>query len=152
MNILIACLITIILFALGYFAYKLRRFEQAFASFVTAPDEKTPSLFASTVDNISRTVGHGVAIELKTTFMGIQSGAKRAEQAVMNDIVQDTVQEASPLAGAVLESFPSLKKTIAKNPALLDVLLSRVMGGMASKTNNGGANGGDYSNRLAKYS
>jgi len=125
MNIILTAILLInFLFLCGLFYafYKVSRIKKQFSetitAFITAPDEKTPSPLAQFVENASHVAGRAVAMEVKTTLMGKASVAARQEQAIIGDVVSDTVQTQNPLIAGVLDSFPSLKKRLLKNPQL----------------------------------
>lgn len=123
-----------------YARLKVVRIERIVRDFVSSPDEKTQSPLAQTVDQISQVVARAVIVQAKTTLMGLKSGDVRGEHAVQADIVEGMAGQQLPLAGALLESFPALKKTLKRNPALLDFALSKLSGltsGGASRSNGG---------------
>ena len=58
--------------------------------------------------------------------MGQQSGQVRQEKAVEGAIAEDLVRAAHPLAGTLLDAMPELRKTLKRNPGLLDFALSKL--------------------------
>jgi len=58
--------------------------------------------------------------------MGKQSGAVRGETAVDADIAEDALSMASPAVSAILSAFPALRRSLRRNPALLDLALSKI--------------------------
>lgn len=126
-NILLTLLLVVnfvVLACLLFGMAQIARTYRQFRVFITPEAEGKPSPLANTTQVIADMVGRSICASLKTTFMGKQSAAIRGESAVEGDIAQD-IAAASPI-GAVLESFPSLKKTLRKNPALLDLALSAI--------------------------
>ncbi len=130
-NILLALILVLFCGSIGALAYlllrvlaKFRQLEEEVRSFVSAPDEKTPSPLAQTIDMAGQVVGRAVVAQFKTTMMGIESGNTRAEKAIAADIAEDVAKQ-SPIGG-LLDSFPALKKTLRRNPALLDFALSKL--------------------------
>lgn len=101
-------------------------FWAALHSWVSAPNETTPSAFAGLVETIGHSLGHSAAVELKTTIMGKMSGQSRLETAIQGDMLQDQVGAVNPLMAAALEMFPSLKRRALKNPGIVDLILSRL--------------------------
>lgn len=77
---------------------------------------------ADTAVSLGDILGRAIMMQAKATFMGKQSGEARGKTAVAGDIAIDSVA-GSPIA-TILDSFPSLKKSIRRNPALLDMALS----------------------------
>jgi len=98
-----------------------------------APGE--PSALSKFVEASGDMVARSIVAQFKTTLLGMQSGAVRAEKAIAGDIAEDTLA-ASPLAA--LGAFPSVRKSLRRNPQLLDLAMQflgpRLFGG-----NNGAA-------------
>jgi hypothetical protein len=109
-------------------------------TFFTPPDEKTPSEFALTTQAIADQLGRSLVAQLKSTFMTAQSNQVRAQNAVNGDIAEDLVNQANPLIGAIMNTFPALRKTIRRNPGLADMaiqtLLSKIGSGTIATGNN----------------
>lgn len=145
MNILLALILVLFLvnIALIVFAFKkIASVYSQFRDFITPTKEGELSPAAQVGSALADMLARSLVAQIKSTFMGKQSGAVRAENAVAGDIAEDMVNQQLPLAGAVLDSFPTLKKTLRRNPALLDFALSKLsgMGGngavLAGKGNN----------------
>lgn len=117
-----------------------RRLSDLIWDFIAPEAENKPSKLAATIQIFADMLGRGVAASIKGAFMGMESGIKRAEQALQGEIV-DQQAENNPMLGAVLESFPKLKKTLKRNPALLDMAL-----GIIAKRNGGSQTSGSGSN------
>lgn len=127
MFIIIALLSVLILLVAGsfYLAYrKIRSIQATFTAFITPADEKTPSPLAKTTEIFSDMVARSIMAQAKTFMMGLQSGQKRAETALQGDIVDDMANQSGNPLGAVLSSFPAVKKTLRRNPQLMDMALS----------------------------
>jgi hypothetical protein len=140
-NILLTLILLSILSGLLFVAVicmKIRGVFNEFRQFISAPDEKTPSPLAQLVSAMSDIAARSIVARIKATFMGKQSGAVRAEGAVDEAIAQDQVNGMNPLLGSVLDSFPTLKKSLLKNPALIDFALSKF--GNLGGTGNGSIN------------
>jgi len=107
---------------------KLRDLQSTIREFVTpkGPDEASP--LASVVDVGADMVARAVTARIKTSLMGSQSGQVRQEKAVEGAIAEDMVRAAHPLAGTLLDAMPELRKTLKKNPQLLDFALSKLAG------------------------
>jgi len=157
LNLLIATLllgqIILILAIVTNFRRKIGQLELTVRSFVTpkGPDEASP--LANVVDVGSDMVARAIMARAKTTFMGQLSGQVRQEKAVEGAIAEDVARNAHPLAGTLLDAMPELRKTLRKNPQLLDFALSKLGGMMEQKdvvktftstpnTNNGARKGG----------
>jgi hypothetical protein len=99
--------------------------------FLASPEPGKPSPFALLVESMALTAGNS----LKASFMGSLSGVTRQAQGIERALVNDAIQT-SPLIGALAGLMPNLGKAVAKNPAMLQLLL-----GMAQKFGLGGATG-----------
>lgn len=123
-NILLLLIILSNLLLFGLFVYafaRVRAVYTQFRLFVTPIEEGKPSPLAQTTQVLADMLGRSLVAHIKGTFLGKQSGDARAQTAVSADIAQDSMA-GSPI-GAILESFPSLKKSIRRNPQLLDIAL-----------------------------
>jgi len=105
---------------------KVRELQATIREFVTpkGPDEASP--LASVVDVGADMVARAVTARIKTSLMGQQSGQVRQEKAVEGAIAEDLARAAHPLAGTLLDAMPELRKTLRKNPGLLDFALSKL--------------------------
>ncbi len=144
MNILLAVIAVLLLVIVAFLVVTTLKIRYLFANvkaFLTPPSENEPSPLAGVGSALADMMARSLAAQIKATFMGKQSGDVRAEQAVMADIAQDALADRMPLAAGILESFPTLKKSLRRNPALLDFALSKLAGMGAGQAANGG-NGG----------
>jgi len=105
---------------------KVRDFQRTFREFVTPKGPEEASPLASCVDVGADMVARAVTARIKTSLMGSQSGQVRQEKAVEGAIAEDMVRGAHPLASTLLDAMPELRKTLRKNPALLDFALSKL--------------------------
>jgi hypothetical protein len=132
-NILLSLLLTttslILLLVLVAFSAIRRIFAQGKA-FITPESEGKPSALANVTQVAADMLGRGVTAQLKATFMGKQSVDVRNGQRIASDIAVDGLSMSNPLIGAVLQQFPTLTKRLAKNPALLDMALQALAGGV----------------------
>lgn len=132
---------------------RVRSFIYEIYGLLSPIDEKTPSPFATFVDNAGHAAGHAMAMELKTTLMGKVSGDARLEQAINSDVAQDALSGANPLLGTLLDQFPSLKKRAFKNPGVVDYLLSKLAQspGGSNPPAMGDHRGAEFARRLSEY-
>jgi len=105
---------------------KIRDLQSTLREFVAPKGPEEASPLASVVDVGADMVARAVTARIKTSLMGSQSGQVRAEKAVEGAIAEDMVRAAHPLAGTLLDAMPELRKTLKKNPALLDFALSKL--------------------------
>lgn len=130
MNMVLTAVIlaqTILLGTLAWlFRAKVHQINATIRTFITpkGPDEASP--LALTVDIGADMVARAVMARAKTTFLGQQSGAVRQEKAVEGAIAEDMARAAHPMVGPLLDQMPELRKTLRRNPALLDFALSKL--------------------------
>jgi len=140
-NLLIASLllsqIVFIVWVTAVCRGKLRDMERTFSEFVRPKGPQEASPLASCVDVGADMVARAVTARIKTSLMGSQSGEVRQEKAVEGAIAEDVVRAAHPLAGTLLDAMPELRKTLRKNPQLLDFALSK-LGAMQQQQSTGG--------------
>lgn len=141
MNIAIFILLALILIANVALIAIIYSVIQRILVFIKSPEEGKPSPLSISLQILSDMVGRSIVATLKATFMGKQSGAVRGEQAVAGDIAVDTVAN-SPV-GAILQAFPTLGKSLKRNPALLDVALGFLSKRMSNSTPVGVAGNGE---------
>lgn len=130
-------------------ALEIRRAWREVVLFVSPVAENEESPLGVALDALAHRVGQAVAVEVKTTLMGKESGLKRAENAVAAGITQDILAEKQPVLAGILSGFPTLKKTLLKNPGLVGAALNLLSGngqagGKALGPNTGG-NGAENS-------
>lgn len=111
------------------------------------PDQ--PSEFAGFIQVASDILARSITAQLKATFMGIQSKAAQAERAIQGDLLQDTVNMANPLLGAVMNSFPSVGKRLRKNPELWPLIEQFLAKGVRTPAAGGPGSGPAPSNGSA---
>tara|TARA_Y100000310_G_C20674713_1_gene812319 strand:- start:1110 stop:1607 length:498 start_codon:yes stop_codon:yes gene_type:complete len=137
----------------------VRAFLYELSAFVQEPDGDQPSGLAVLVNEIGKSAGRSIAMEVKTTAMGKASGEARLGKAIQGDIAQDQLNAENPLVGSMLDMFPSLKKRAMKNPGVIQYLVQHLMQAGAGKGAGGPANlshlpgngKGDYGSRLNRY-
>lgn len=143
---LVALLVALLLYVLIRVYIEYAKINEVVKTFITPPEEGKPSALAMTSQAFAEIIARSMMAQAKGFLMGLQSGETRGKQAIAGDVVQDSLG-ASPLA-AILGSFPSLKKSLRRNPQLLDLAM-----GMLTKGNSGGggsSNNGhsDFQSRL----
>ncbi len=98
---------------------KLRSFEDTVRVFFTAPNDKTPSPFALTVDEVSQLVSRALIAQAKATFMGEASAASRAASRAEGQAAMAEAAGKVPWLAAISALAPGFSKSLMKNPALL---------------------------------
>ena len=114
-----------------------RRLRAVVLDFLTAAEPGSPSPLATAADILASMIGRAVAAQLKTSLMGMESGLKRGERTIEEAASADIMAQ-SPLSG-ILDGFPTVKKTLRRNPQLLDAALGLIskMGGSQVSPGNG---------------
>lgn len=97
---------------------KLRSFEDTVRVFFTAPNDKTPSPFAVTVDECSQLVSRALIAQAKATFMGEASAASRMASRAEGQAAQAALMGKFPWLAAIAGLAPGFSKSLLKNPAL----------------------------------
>ena len=130
LNLLIAALLLAQVVLIGWISVvcrgKIRDLQSTIRVFVTPKGPEEASPLASVVDVGAGMVARAVTAQIKTSLMGQQSGQVRQERAIDGAIAEDMARAAHPLAGTLLDAMPELRKTLRKNPALLDFALSKL--------------------------
>lgn len=93
-----------------------------FLTFVSPAGDGQPSPLARFVEASASTIGRAVVAQAKTTLMGLSSGVVRGEKAIEGAMAED-VAEQLPLGAALLSSFPQVRKSLRRNPGLIDLAL-----------------------------
>lgn len=146
MNILLTLLLAVNLLILSLLCWgfrSCRRLLQQGRAFITPESEGKPSPLANITQVTADMVGRAISASLKATFMGKASVISKNEAKVDNDIVMDSIGLANPLISTLLGNFPSLKKTLTRNPALLDIALQKLTQGRAALTQGESHSGSD---------
>jgi hypothetical protein len=123
-------------------------------SYFETTDPAEPSQFAKFCDILADIFAKHITQNIKSSFMGMQSVDSKNEKRLQADLFQDIASAQSPILGAIMQSFPSVGKRLAKNPELLPMvqnLMAKIGGSAASKPGNNGHDESDYSSRLNKY-
>jgi hypothetical protein len=123
MNILLALILALNIGVIVTVVLVYLKISKVFRQFVTPPGENQPSPLALLIDGIASMFSRSIVAQAKASFMGVQSGLKRQESAIAGDIAEGVVASQSPLLGGLLDSFPALKKTLRRNPQLVDMVL-----------------------------
>ena len=121
MNILLAgiLLINICIFGSIIVAFLIiRSVSREFREFITPQAENTPSRIAMVFQSISEMFGRSMVASLKGFMMGAKSGEVRQANAETGEAIG-----ASPI-GALVDMLPkSVKRSLIKNPQLLDMAM-----------------------------
>lgn len=114
------------------------KYRKLILDFILPPEEGKPSALSLAIDVACSFLARALIAQYKGFLMGLQSGQARAEKAVKGDMAEGLIEQ-NPL-GALLMSFPALKKTLRRNPALLDVALNSLgsRSGVSMPGNGGG--------------
>lgn len=115
--------INILLIGALFLAFsRVSRVYHEFKAFILPKDDGKPSDLANFTQLVADMVGRSICASLKSTFMGKESGQVRGENAVQSDLAKD-----GALGGglaSLISSFPSLGKSLKRNPGLIDLALN----------------------------
>lgn len=123
----------------AYMWVQARRIKRLVTDFMVPQEEGKPSALAMTWEAACDMLARAVMARATTAVMTASSAVSRAARAVEGDIMEDMAREQSPVAGFVLDRFPTLSKTLKRNPALMDLAMSTLQKVMAGAQNKGGA-------------
>ncbi len=115
-----------------------RRLRRTVTEFVTPISDDQPSPLAMTIDSVASMIARANVAQAKATFMGMGSGAARAEKGLQGDIALDVAAQEGGLVG-LLANFPTVRKSIKRNPALLDVAMNILANSGANRGNTASA-------------
>lgn len=101
---------------------ELDSLKQQAIDFVTPHEEGKPSQLALAADALSSMMARALVVQFKTSMMGSSSARTRGEQAIQGDVAQDIASNI-PAAAALMDSFPTLRRSLRRNPSLLDFAL-----------------------------
>lgn len=149
MNILLAFLLLLnaaFLTTFLLFCRRLNNIVSQFRSFAQPAGDNQPSPLANVTQVAADMVGRSICASLKATFMGRQSGDSRAIQAIAGDIVEDNLAKSQ--FGTVLTAFPTLKKTLRRNPGLLDLAMSMLNNPGNARSSSGSSGDGQMTMEL----
>lgn len=124
-NILLLTILLVLLSVIGFLIYEFFKFWRMAIDFITPQEEGKPSPLALAVDAGAIFLARALLAQAKGFLMGLQSGQARGEKAVQADLVEGLAGQ-NPIT-ALLMSFPALRKTIRRNPALMDVALNTLV-------------------------
>lgn len=139
-------LLLVLVSMVALFLLAVRKTWRQVVAFITPRAENEESPLGITLDAVAHRMGQAVAMEVKTTFMGKESGLKRGEAAVAGDVAMDVMAGEQPLIAGLLEGFPTLKKRLLKNPSLIGAALN-LLGGNGKSGGGaptGGGGGGNH--------
>jgi len=105
---------------------KVRAMNDQVVSFVSPVSDEVGSPLSTLVETTSDMFARAIMARAKMTFAGLTSGVVRGEAAVTADISED-VARMNPVVDGILNSFPALKKTLRKNPALFDFAIGKLV-------------------------
>lgn len=142
-NILLSLILTcfVVFLALTfYILLKIRRKYTDIVDFITPTHDNEASALAKTFEAISEMVGRAIVASIKAWLIGQKSIEVRQGHAEAGEALS-----MSPLGGLVNILPNSLKKSLIKNPQLIDMAMGYI------NRNNGGGGGGGSTASPAKF-
>lgn len=134
-NILLCVILGLLASSILVFWLFVRRLRDAIVDFVTPPAEDKPSQLAIAVDAGAVLVGRAITAQIKTTLMGQVSGEVRAEKAIQGAMAMDNVEGAG-MSGLLNALGPNMRRTLRRNPSLVDLALPFLQGVLQKGGNN----------------
>ena len=129
MNILLAAILVVNVMFLAILIVvflKTRTIYRNFVDFITPAKENEPSQFAELISRISDTFARSIMAQAKAILMGKASGEARGEAANEAEVGQALLAQSNPLlAGLAGMLPPKIRKTLLRNPQLIDAALAR---------------------------
>lgn len=137
-NILLTSILVLLLLVIVAISIIFFRAYRAFNVFISPSEPGKPSPMALAVDAASAFIARALLAQFKGFLMGLQSGQSRGEKAIQGDLIEGLAAQ-NPIA-AVLMSFPALRKSLRRNPSLMDVALSALSNKMGLSHSSNGDN------------
>jgi len=134
-NLLLALILSFFLSSAVFLWLFYRHISKTLQQFITPEAEGKASPLANITDVAAGMFARAVIAQGKGLLMGLQSGAVRAEKAIASDIAEGAMQQ-TPV-GALLTSFPALRKSLRRNPGLMDVALQFLANRQSRSPGNG---------------
>lgn len=134
--ILVSNLVFLALFA--SFLFRLSRVHAQFVAFVSPEGENQPSPLGKMLDIVAADFARAAVAQIKAHLMGAKGVDTRQANAIEGDIALDVAGQ-NPLIGQLLERMPNLKRTLRRNPALINLVIEKLPGmfGLSGQPPNG---------------
>ena len=132
---------------LFYILLKIRAKYREIVDFITPSGENKTSQLALVSEALSEMIGRAIVASLRGFLLGQKSIEVRQENAAAGENIS-----ASPV-GSIINMLPnSLKKSLIKNPQLLDLAMGFLSkGGSAQNRDNGGSHSESSKVNFQKY-
>ena len=106
---------------------KVRQLYADFRAFVTPIDSKTASPLAQFLEASSAIFARSIIAQFKGSLMGSASAQSKSEKDEETSLAIDGLSNINPALGMLVNSTPFLRKTLKKNPALIDFALQQLL-------------------------
>lgn len=103
------------------------KLENEVLAFCTSPGQDEPSQLAQALQAFADMIGRSIAAQLKMTLMNQASQDVRSERALRADIGEAAIQEYNPMISGLMNSVPGIRRSLRKNPGLMDLIISQVI-------------------------
>jgi hypothetical protein len=135
------------------FHRRFKAIRQGFFEFITPEKEGENSGLDDVMDSMATRIGHSAFNQVRSMVASTESADVRGRKAVDSAISHDLLGAANPVVAGLLDSMPGLKKVIARNPALADYALDKIMSRTNAEPTTGPAvPGGDNHNESTRIS
>lgn len=122
--LLLVSLVNLIVFMVALF--RIKTVYSQFQAFITPIDDKQGSPLYQLVDALSQVFSRTLIAQAKSIFMAKESGIVRGQNSVDSALADDMLQASSPILAGLLAQFPSVAKTLKRNPALLNYAMEKL--------------------------
>jgi len=119
------------------------KFYTGVYSYLTTKDGEGFTPIDALLKGLSAQVVEALEVKFNARIMANNSHVSRQSNLLEQDMMQDYVNNQSPLLGLLLDNMPSVKKRLTKNRTAVDAFLPMFNGFMEKMSkNNGGAGSG----------
>lgn len=149
-NILLGAILAVLGLSLWRSWAQSRRYQKiyadlrdSFTAFLSPAEDGKASALATMTDAAAQMIARAMAMQIKAMLMGMQSGQVRGEKAEQGEMALEQLQ-GSPLAA--LGNYAGIRRSLRKNPGLMDLALQFLPGILAGKGGQGAGPGGSGDN------
>lgn len=134
-NILLSVILVVFAGAGVIFYGNYRKIKRTLQEFVTPTAEGEFSPLGHAIDAVSSQVARAIVAQAKTTFMSSESAVARGKATVEADINQDLLAASNPVIAGIMNMFPTLRKSLRRNPGLTQFAIEKIVEKFGNKNN-----------------
>lgn len=110
------------------FFIKAARLYQDIQYLFTPKGDGLPSPAYEMVTALAEAGAQALFRQVKTSFGGLKSGEVRAGKAIDADMAEAVLEATNPALATMINAIPGLKKTLRRNPGLIDLAMEKLGG------------------------